>query len=46
MEKIAGDNINNQKNGTIMKLFLKQRKIEIENKKREEEEALENKQSF
>ena len=29
-----------------MKLFLKQRKIEIENKKREEEEALENKQSF
>ena len=46
LEKMAGDNINNQKKGTKMKLFLKQRRMEIENKKREEEEALENHQSF
>ena len=39
MEKMDRDNINNQKNGTKMKMYLEQRKIEFENKKREEEEA-------
>ena len=42
LEKMDRNNINNQKNGTKMKLFLEQRKIEISNKKKEEEEVLEN----
>ena len=40
LDKMDRDNINNQKKGTKMKLFLEQRRIEIENKKKEEEEAL------
>ena len=46
LEKMTGDNINNQKKGTKMKLFLKQRRMEIESKKKEEEEALESQQSL
>ena len=38
MEKMDKTNINNQKGGTKMKMFLEQRRAEIENKKREEEE--------
>ena len=42
-EMMDRNNINNQKAGTKMKLYLEQRRIEIENKKREEEALLENK---
>ena len=38
MEKMDKTNINNQKDGTKMKMFLEQRRAEIESKKREEEE--------
>ena len=38
MEKMDKTNINNQKGGTKMKMFLEQRRAEIESKKREEEE--------
>lgn len=40
LEKMDKKNINNQNGGNKMKIFLNQKKIEIENKKREEEEAL------
>ena len=39
MEKMDRDNINNQKSDAKMKIYLEQRRIEIENKKREEEDA-------
>ena len=39
MEKMDRDNINNQKSDVKMKIYLEQRRIEIENKKREEEDA-------
>ena len=43
-EMMDRSNINNQKGGTKMKIYLEQRRIEFENKNREEEEAmLENK---
>ena len=42
LEKMDRNNINNQNKGSKMKLFLEQRRIEIANKKKEEEEALEN----
>ena len=44
LEKMEKNNINNQKGGIKMKLYLEKRKIDIENKKKEEEEALANKQ--
>ena len=40
LEKMDKNNINNQKGGNKMKIFLNQKKMEIDNKKREEEEAL------
>ena len=40
LEKMDKNNINNQKGGNKMKIFLNQKKLEIDNKKREEEEAL------
>jgi hypothetical protein len=43
LEKMEKNNINNQKGGIKMKLYLEKRKIDIENKKKEEEEALANK---
>ena len=43
LEKMEKNNINNQKGGIKMKLYLEKRKIDIENKKKEEEEALVNK---
>ena len=40
LEKMDKNNINNLKGGNKMKIFLNQKKMEIDNKKREEEEAL------
>ena len=40
LEKMDKNNINNQKGGNKMKIFLDQKKLEIDNKKREEAEAL------
>jgi len=40
LEKMDKNNINNQKGGNKMKIFLNQKKMEIDNKKRAEEEAL------
>ena len=37
-------NINNQKGGTKMRLYLEKRNVEIESKKKEEEDAIANKQ--
>jgi hypothetical protein len=40
LEKMDKDNINNLKGGNKMKIFLNQKKMEFENKKKLEEEAL------
>jgi len=44
LEKMEKKNINNQKGGTKMRLYLEKRNVEIESKKKEEEDAIANKQ--
>ena len=40
LDKMEKENINHQKGGIKMKLYLEKRKVDIENKKKEEEEAI------